>query len=253
VNVTGVCTHGMSNTKIYKKWRSMKRRCNAKNTESKMYKNYSGRGITVCDEWKNDFMAFYTWAMANGYAEGLELDRKDNDKGYSPDNCRFITHKENERHKRTAKYATINGVTKTGTEWAEEYGLSPHVVNERIKHGWEPERILEASQYKIRRITIDGETKSIKEWAAISGLAIDTIQARMDRQWDNSRLLEPLAKPGHRATRITINGETKTVSEWADVSGVAKSTIQGRLARGWTGEDLLKPAEYIANFMKGRN
>ena len=52
------------------------------------YENYGGRGITVCDEWKEDFMAFYEWSMQNGYADNLTLDIKDNDKGYSPDNCR---------------------------------------------------------------------------------------------------------------------------------------------------------------------
>lgn len=143
-----MATHGLSNTSIYKKWRHMKRRCSPKESTDKMYKNYGSRGITVCEEWKEDFVAFYNWAMANGYSEGLELDRKDNDKGYSPDNCRWITRHENQRCKRTAKYATINGVTKTGTEWAEEAGLPAHIVNERIKRGWSPEKLLLPSQGK---------------------------------------------------------------------------------------------------------
>ena len=86
-------THGLSKERIHKEWRGILHRC--KNPSASHYENYGGRGITVCDEWKEDFMAFYEWSMQNGYADNLTLDRKDNDKGYSPDNCRWVTHMEN--------------------------------------------------------------------------------------------------------------------------------------------------------------
>lgn len=88
-----VYVHGKSKERIHKEWRGILHRC--KNPSASHYENYGGRGITVCDEWKEDFMSFYEWSMQNGYEDNLTLDRKDNDKGYSPENCRWVTHMEN--------------------------------------------------------------------------------------------------------------------------------------------------------------
>ena len=108
-----VYIHGKSKERIHKEWRGILHRC--KNPSASHYENYGGRGITVCDEWKEDFMAFYEWSMKNGYADNLTLDRKDNDKGYSPDNCRWVTHMENchNRGKRKDCKTSHSGVRKT--------------------------------------------------------------------------------------------------------------------------------------------
>ena len=92
-------THGLRKTRLYHVWANMKDRCLNPNTPS--YSYYGGRGITICDEWRDDFQAFYDWAMANGHRDDLSIDRIDNDKGYNPDNCRWATHSEqmhNRRH-----------------------------------------------------------------------------------------------------------------------------------------------------------
>lgn len=88
--------HGLSKLPIYKVWKSMKSRCY--NKSDKRYSRYGGRGIDVCKEWINDPKLFVEWSLNNGYKAGLSIDRKDNDKGYSPDNCRFITIAENNRN-----------------------------------------------------------------------------------------------------------------------------------------------------------
>ena len=88
--------HGMHGTNLYNRWKSMKERCSDMKNE-----RYGGRGITVCDEWKNDFQAFYDWSMSNGYSANLQLDRIDNDGNYEPTNCRWISAKKNRENSST--------------------------------------------------------------------------------------------------------------------------------------------------------
>lgn len=92
-----------SNSRLYHIWQSMKQRC--LNSNHRRYNDYGGRGITVCEEWKNSFQVFYDWAMANGYKENLSIDRIDNDKGYSPDNCQWATMKEQRNNRRDSTFA----------------------------------------------------------------------------------------------------------------------------------------------------
>ena len=86
-------THGMTNTKLFRVWSGMKQRCYYR--KHKSYSDYGGRGITICDEWREDFQTFYEWAMASGYQEGLTIDRIDNDGNYEPSNCQWLTRQEN--------------------------------------------------------------------------------------------------------------------------------------------------------------
>lgn len=100
-------THGMSKTRMHRIWEKMRGRC--RKSYGKDIKVYQARNITVCEEWDKDFMSFYNWSMANGYKENLTIDRIDNDKGYCPENCRWITNAEQQLNKRNTVKVIYNG------------------------------------------------------------------------------------------------------------------------------------------------
>ncbi|OYT57732.1 MAG: hypothetical protein B6U76_00050 [Desulfurococcales archaeon ex4484_217_2] len=91
--IQAVTIHGESNTVLFRKWASMKYRCN--NPNSHLKKWYYNKGVKLCDEWEESFLAFKEWAYKSGYKEGLCIDRIDPNKGYSPENCQWLTNTEN--------------------------------------------------------------------------------------------------------------------------------------------------------------
>ncbi len=126
--------NGLSGTRLAHSYRDMKRRCYSQ-SDKRLYKTYGERGITVYDEWKNNFMSFYTWAITNGYNDTLTLDRIDVNGNYEPDNCRWITMKEQQNNRRNNVFITIDGVTKTIAQWADYANLKYNTLHERITKG----------------------------------------------------------------------------------------------------------------------
>lgn len=127
--------HGLIDHPIYKIWCKMKYRCY--NKKAVEYKWYGAEGVIVCDEWLNDFQAFYTWAISNGWAKGLEIDKDiKGGKIYSPDNCCFVTKKVNCNNRRSNKYLTLNDETLTVAQWSDRMGISQQVIYRRMKNGW---------------------------------------------------------------------------------------------------------------------
>lgn len=119
-----------NNIRLYNIYSNIKVRCYNKNCPD--YKNYGARGIKMCDEWLNDFVSFYNWATANGYEDNLTIDRINNDGNYEPSNCRWITLQEQAYNKRTNRYITYNGTTKTLAEWAKTLNMSQQKLRYRI-------------------------------------------------------------------------------------------------------------------------
>lgn len=132
--------HGLARTKIYTIWIAIKRRCYSKKCAD--YPDYGGRGIQVCDEWKNDFISFYKWAVSSGYSEGLSIDRIDNDGNYEPNNCRWATLTEQANNKRNNCYITYRGQTRTKKQWSKILGINYYTLNSRLRKGWSIEDAL---------------------------------------------------------------------------------------------------------------
>ena len=134
-------THGMSRKKVpeYHVWRSMLDRCS--NPKLKNYHNYGGRGIVVCQLWRDSFLAFYK-DMGLRPSPSHVIDRKDNDGNYEPSNCRWATRRESANNRRTNVPITINGTTKNAAEWSSESGISRHVIVKRFQNGWPEDQLL---------------------------------------------------------------------------------------------------------------
>ena len=132
--------HGEAHSRLHNIWGQMKGRC--ENPKNHAFEHYGARGIAVCDEWK-EYANFRDWAMLNGYRESLSIDRIDNDKGYSPDNCRWTTMKKQSNNRRSNHTISFNGETHTLEEWASIKGLKYGTLSSRInRYHWSIEKAL---------------------------------------------------------------------------------------------------------------
>ena len=139
--------HGMTGTLLYKKWVSIKYRCN--NPHCTDYMNYGGRGIKVCKEWEESFDSFQKWAYESGYSDGLTIERIDCDKDYCPENCKWIPMPDQAKNRRMCLMFTYNGKTQNLKQWCDDLGLNYKSTHQRIyKLNWSFEKAI--STPKIR-------------------------------------------------------------------------------------------------------
>ena len=181
--------HGLSKTTLYRKYRSMIERCERK--DSWKYKRYGGRGIYVCEEWRNSFKAFHDWAYANGYNPLLDgrteqsLDRIDNNGPYSPDNCRWATSSMQMKNRECTTLYPYKGDMYSASEFADKFGITSksfvynrlknnHQTLEYILDDWNrihdiPEHLIECSEYAQRKGVVIGSVNRMLREGRIKG------------------------------------------------------------------------------------
>lgn len=192
-----MATHRLSKTRLHHIWRNIKQRCY--NPNEWCYKHYGGRGIKVCEEWKNNFMAFHDWAIANGYDENAEfgkctIDRIDGNGDYSPENCRWVDFKMQQRNKCNSVLITYHGQTKNLIDWASELEMPISTIWRRLKiYPNNMELVMHKGSLKgmsevkrrpytkgYKTLTYNGETKMIAEWSKATGIPKGTIISRIE-------------------------------------------------------------------------
>lgn len=184
--------HGLSNTRLYRIWSSMKRRCY--NPTDSNYKYYGARGITVCEEWKTDFLSFYRWAMETGYDETaprgrFTIERNNNDGPYSPDNCRWATIAEQERNKRNNIKVKVDGETKVLKQVCRDRGLV--YTNELKKYRRREKGIRPMSVYNQER----------KEQSAEKAKKLRDI-IEQNPSWTNAQLCQAMGLSERRIQKL---------------------------------------------------
>lgn len=196
-------THGLTKHPLYDVWQQMVLRCY--NEKHPQFKDYGGRGIEVWKDWKEDFLEFYEWCLKNGYKEGLTLDRKDNDGFYSPQNCSFITHAEQNRNRRNNIIITAFGETKCLWDWAkdERCKVSCWGLMSRYKRGnWKDmgkmisspnvdRKTVQRNNKRAKQFTAFGETKCQTEWLEDKRclVKIDSFRDRITKGWSAEKAI----------------------------------------------------------------
>lgn len=171
--------HGLSETSLYKTWLSMRGRCHRPTEQS--YKDYGGRGISVCDEWRNDFQAFAAYVGAKP-TQLHSLDRIDNNGNYEPGNVRWATRIEQANNRRSSTAVEFNGQVKTLTEWSESTGIHPYTIHTRIRDlGWSIEKAL-TTPARSRLIKYNSQEKTMAQWGLLLGIKPEALAWRI-KEW----------------------------------------------------------------------
>lgn len=167
---TKAIKHGLRHKRLYEIWKGIKSRCFCKNKENYIY--YGGKGITICEEWKNDPIAFYNWSMNNGYSDELTIDRIDVNGDYCPENCRWTTHTEQMNNTSRNRFITAFGETKTIADWFKDdrCNISYSMILFRLNSGLSPEESIFIKNKKSvpprnEKIEFMGEIKTPRKWS----------------------------------------------------------------------------------------
>lgn len=232
------------NEKSYRKilrarYDKMKARCY--NPNSGVYKHYGGRGIKVCEEWKDSFDNYYNWSIKNGFHPDLTIDRIDVDGNYEPSNCRWATWTTQARNKTNSLIIEYEGKEYMVYQLSEMTGISEGTLYHRIKKGWTIPEILEnpVNFYYIY-LEHNGVTKTLSEWERECDIGASTLKKRMESGWSSYDILNEPINPCFTASKTMIyNGEEKTIKEWARIVNVDYETLWKRFDDGWSPHEVL--------------
>lgn len=240
-------THGMAGSPLYRIWQNIIERCFKPTNES--YKNYGGRGITICDEWRHDFQAFYDHvSKLEHYGEnGYSIDRINNLTGnYEPGNLRFATATEQSRNRRTNHMITYEGETKCLSDWTDSTGIHKPTIYRRIKQqGWSMDRALNETPKPNKRgilITYNGKTQGLSSWARELNIDRQTLVRRLKSGWTEAEVVSTPKRATRQFTKhklLTFDGKTQTVTAWSRELGISIWTIYARLHRNIPIEQVL--------------
>lgn len=182
-----------SGTRLYRIWKGMKSRCYNQNADH--YDRYGGRGIVVCEEWKNDFVSFKLWAMYNGYQDDLTIDRIDNDGNYEPSNCRWVTMEQQGNNRKGNYIIEYNGESHTLSEWSKKTGIKVITLWDRINLlGWPIELALTTKNANEKLIEYNGVKHNIRQWAGILHINYSTLRRKIKSGESMGHIVEHLKK-----------------------------------------------------------
>lgn len=196
---TGLYKHGLSNTRLHRIWRSIHDRCYNSNNQD--YKHYGERGIIMCAEWKDEFMPFYNWAIKNGYKENLTIDRIDVNKGYFPDNCRWVSMVEQNNNRRNNKIMTFNGESLTIAQWSKKTGVKYGDIQNRLRYGYSFEEAINPNFKKIYHYKTK-ENQELKVLCDEKGVSYKLVWQRVRLGWDIDKALNTPPRKTHKAKVI---------------------------------------------------
>lgn len=204
--------HGLSKTKLYRVYVLMCQRCHA--TYNKQYHLYGGRGIKVCEEWRNSVKAFADWAYSHGYKEGLTIDRIDGDGDYCPDNCRWVDWKTQQNNRRNNRRIIHNGENHTLSEWAGILNVNAGTLSSRTqRHPELGSTELLRKPSKPQLLTINGITKPLYVWAHENNLHVQTLISRVQSGWTGNDLIKPIKQSCSRTNR-RMSPKKKDPTDW---------------------------------------
>lgn len=227
--------------RIAKTLTNMKYRCNNPNYHA--YHRYGGRGIKVCKEWVENPKSFIEWSLNNGYDNKKSIDRIDVNKGYFPDNCRWVDMKTQQNNRGNNVVLFYEGEYHTMSEWSKILEIDYATIKGRYYKGWEVSEILGRDKNSHRALlTLYGETKYLTDWSKELNIEISTLRHRVKNGFSDEEIINGIrSKPKSTKPKIKLkyNGKEQSLLEWSKELGVNRGTLYGRYHRGWTNEEIL--------------
>lgn len=239
--------HGDTGSRLYTVYGDMKSRCTNPNAPN--YYLYGGRGITICDEWSDSYLNFKEWALSHGYDENAKygectLDRVDVNKGYSPDNCRFVSLKVQANNKRNTRYVEFNDQDITLSDFSDITGIGKNTIRDRMKRmGMTPEEIANTPIDDFqKKITVDGATDTLTNFCEMYHRNRELVRDRIFKQgWDPKiALTTPLCFASPKYDTHEYMGAIGNYRDFDRAMGFKGGTISSRVRKqGMTFEEAL--------------